>query len=124
MAAEPLSDGWLQAVASQLETVEVPGAADGVAQVTVSGSPSGSATFHAVVAEGRVSIQMGSHPGADMLLSWSYPDFVQAWRGGLSLEAAYMSGRMKVEGDQVLLFDGWRPLLRSEEFRAALASLR
>lgn len=59
-----------------------------------------------------------------MVLSWSYPDFVQAWRGGLSLEAAYMSGRMKLEGDQVLLFDGWRPFLRSSQLRNALAALR
>jgi len=59
-----------------------------------------------------------------MVLSWSYPDFVQAWQGGLSLETAYMSGRMKLEGDQVLLFDGWRPLLRSSQLRTALGPLR
>ena len=124
MATEPLGEGWLEAVASRVEAVEAPAAADGVAQVTVSGSPSGRASFHAVVTAGRVRIGTGSHPQADLALSWSYADFVQAWRGELSLEAAYMSGRVKVEGDQVLLFDGWRPLLRSEEFRAALAALR
>ncbi len=124
MTPEPLSEGWLESVASELESVEAHGAADGVAQVTVSGSPSGAASFHAVVAEGRVSMVAGRHPRPDMLLSWSYPDFVQAWQGGLSLEAAYMSGRMKLEGDQVLLFDGWRPLLRSPQLRTALARLR
>ena len=124
MTPEPLGEGWLQAVAARLETVVVPDAADGVAQVAVSGSPSGAASFHAVVAEGRVSVAVGPHPGADVVLSWPYSDFEQAWQGGLSLESAYMSGRVKVEGDQVLLFDGWRPLLRSEELQAALAPLR
>lgn len=114
----------MEAVAAELETVVAPGSADGVAQIVVSGSPSGTAPFHVVVAGGRVSAVAGRHPEPDMLLSWSYPDFVQAWEGGLSLEAAYMSGRMKLEGDQVLLFDGWRPLLRSSELRAALAPLR
>ena len=124
MAAELLGEGWLQAVAARLQTVVVPDAADGVAQVAVSGSPSGAASFHAVVAEGRVSVAAGPHSSADVVLSWPYSDFEQAWQGGLSLESAYMSGRVKVEGDQVLLFDGWRPLLRSEELQAALASLR
>ena len=124
MASEPLGEGWLEAVAAELETVDTAGSADGVAQVVVSGSPSGTAPFHVVVADGRLSVAAGRHPEPDMVLSWSYPDFVQAWQGGLSLETAYMSGRMKLEGDQVLLFDGWRPLLRSSQLRTALGPLR
>ena len=124
MAAEPLGEGWLEAVAGELEAVDVAGTADGVAQVVVSGSPSGTAPFVVAVAGGRVSVAAGRHPAPDMALSLSYPDFVQALQGELSLEAAYMSGRMKLEGDQVLLFDGWRPLLRSSRLRAALAALR
>ena len=124
MALEPLSEGWLEAVAAGLETVVTSGSADGVAQIVVSGSPSGTVPFHVVVADGRVSVVAGRHPEPDMLLSWSYADFVRAWEGGLSLEAAYMSGRMKLEGDQVLLFDGWRPLLRSSQLRAAIDPLR
>ena len=123
MALEPLGEGWLEAVAAELETVDAAGSADGVAQVIVSGSPSGTIPFHVVVADGRLSMAQGRHPEPDIVLSWSYLDFVQAWQGGLSLEAAYMSGRMKLEGDQVLLFDGWRPLLRSPRLRSVLASM-
>ncbi len=119
-----LSEGWLEAVAAELEAVDAAGSVDGVAQVVVSGSPSGTATFCVAVADGRLSAAPGRHPEPDMVLSWSCQDFVDAWQGGLSLEAAYMSGRMKLEGNQVLLFDGWRPLLRSSQLRAALASLR
>ena len=124
MALEPLSEGWLEAVAAELEAVDAAGSIDGVAQVIVSGSPSGTAPFHVVVAEGSVGVVAGRHPEPDMLLSWSYPDFVRAWNGELTVEAAYMSGRMKLEGDQVLLFDGWRSLLRSSQIQAALAPLR
>ena len=124
MVPEPLGEGWLEAVAAELETVRAAGSADGVAQVVVSGSPSGTAPFHVVVADGRPRVAPGRHPQPDMVLSWSYRDFAQAWQGGLSLEAAYMSGRMKLEGDQALLFDGWRPLLRSSQLREALAALR
>ena len=124
MAPEPLNEGWLEAVAAALEAVDASGAADGVAQITVSGAPGGGAAFHAVVEAGRVRLSAGRHPQPDLAAGWTYPDFVQAWRGELSVEAAYMSGRMKLEGDQVLLFDGWRPLLRSNALRKALAALR
>jgi len=124
VAPEPLDEGWLEAVATALEPVDVSGAADGVAQITVSGAPGGAAAFHATVEAGRVSVSAGRHPQPDLVAGWTYPDFVQAWRGDLSVEAAYMSGRMKLEGNQVLLFDGWRPLLRSNMLREALAALR
>ena len=114
----------MEAVAAGLESVEAPGSADGVAQVAVSGSPRGTVALVVAVADGSVSVAEGRHPEPDMVLSWSYADFVNAWEGGLSLEAAYMSGRMKLEGDQVLLFDGWRPLLQSSRIRAALDPLR
>ena len=124
MAPEPLGEGWLEAVATALAPVDASGAADGVAQITVSGAPDGAAAFHATVEAGRVSVSAGRHPQPDLVAGWTYPDFVQAWQGELSVEAAYMSGRMKLEGNQVLLFDGWRPLLRSSTLREALAALR
>ena len=124
MAPQPLEEGWLEAVATALKAVEAVGAADGAAQITVSGAPGGAAAFHATVEAGRVSVAAGRHPHPDLVAGWTYPDFVQAWKGELSVQAAYMSGRMKLEGDQVLLFDGWRPLLRSNALREALAALR
>ena len=125
MVPELLGEGWVDAVTEALQAVEVADAADGVVQSRVSGGPAGTvAVFHAEVAAGRVSLVAGRHPQPDAVLSWSHGDFSAAWRGDLSLESAYMSGRMKLEGDQVLLFDGWRPLRRSPGFRTALAPLR
>ena len=124
MAPGPLEEGWLEAVAEAVKAVDASGAADGVAQITVSGAPGGTAAFCAVVEADRVSVSTGRHRNPDLVAGWTYPDFVQAWQGELSVEAAYMSGRMKLEGNQVLLFDGWRPLLRSTALREALAALR
>lgn len=124
MASPPLSEGWLDELGAALAAVDATGCADGVAQFVVSGSPSGSVPFCLVVADGRLSLEAGRRPEPDMVMSWSYPDIVQLWQGELTLEAAYMSGRMKLEGDQVLLFDGWRPLMRSPQLRTALDSLR
>ncbi len=124
MASEPLEGGWLQAVDSALEAVDAGDAADGVAQITVSGAPGGAVAFVAVVEAGRVRVSAGRHPQPDVVVGCTYADFMEVWRGDLSVEAAYMSGRMKLEGDQVLMFDGWRPLLRSAALGEALAALR
>ncbi len=132
---EPLAEGWLEAVSAEVASVNPAGegdaaagsVVDGVAQVLVSGAPSeavSSASFYFEVSEGRLSLHPRRHPQPDIVLSGAYQDFLLIWRGELSLEAAYMSGRMKLEGDQVLLFDRWRRILRSQQLREALVRLR
>ena len=109
---EPLEEGWLDAAAACVAGLEASGIDDGVAVFTVSGAPAGTAAFHVAAAGGRLSLAAGTHPSPDVTLAWSYVDFVELCGGRLTLESAYMSGRVKVEGDRILLFDGWRPLLR------------
>jgi len=123
---EPLSDGWLEAFAAELAEVDLAregvGAVDGVAQILISSAPTemtNSAAFYFEVNNGCLSVQLRRHRQPDMIISGNYQDFLLVWRGELSLEAAYMSGRMKLEGDQVLLFDRWRPMLRSQQLREA-----
>ncbi len=123
---EPLSDGWLEAFAAELAEVDLAregvDAVDGVAQILISSAPSemtDSAAFYFEVNNGRLSVQPRRHRQPDMIISGDYQDFLLVWRGELSLEAAYMSGRIKLEGDQVLLFDRWRAMLRSQQLREA-----
>ena len=119
---ELLADGWAEAVSGALEGILLPAAADGTAQFTVSGAPGGRpAAFVVTVRAGRVSLSAGRVRGADAALAWTFADFASAWSGEMSPEAAYMTGRMKVDGDRVLLIDGWRALRTSPEVRAALA---
>ncbi len=128
---EPLSDGWLEAFAAEIAEVDLAregvDAVDGVAQILISSAPTemtNSAAFYFEVNSGRLSVQPRRHRQPDMIISGNYRDFLLVWRGELSLEAAYMSGRMKLEGDQVLLFDRWRPILRSQQLREAWQRLR
>ncbi|MCY4068164.1 MAG: SCP2 sterol-binding domain-containing protein [Acidimicrobiaceae bacterium] len=127
----PLAEGWLQQLAAELASVDLESegidASDGVVQVLVGNAPleSGAlAGFYVEASDGCLSVHARRHRRPDMVLSGDYRDFLLVWQGELTLEAAYMSGRMKLEGDQVLLFDRWRPLLRSRQLREAWERLR
>ncbi len=107
-----------------LAGIDVPAAADGVAQFTVSGAPGGRpAAFVVTVKAGRLTLAAGRIRDADTTLGWKFADFAAVWEGELSPEAAYMTGRVKVEGDRVLLIDGWRPLRFSPDLATALSAL-
>ena len=123
MAAESLSESWLEDVSRLLESIHAPDAPDGTAQFAVSGSPSGALSFHAVVAAGRLTVSPGRRRDPDVVLGWAYSDLQAGLRDDLPLEVAYMSGTLKLEGDQALFFDGWRSLWRTPEFREALAAI-
>jgi len=111
-------------VSGALARIDVPEASDGVAQFTVSGAPGGRpAAFVVTVKAGRLTLAAGRTRDADATLGWKFADFAAVWAGELSPEAAYMTGRVKVEGDRVLLIDGWRPLRFSPEIAAALSEL-
>lgn len=119
-----LSEDWLEAVNGALDGISLPDTVDGVAQFRVTGAPTGRpVTFLVTVKDGEVTVAKGWVRDADTLLIWKYSDFVAVWSGELSLEAAYMTGRVKVERDRVLLIDGWRPLRMSPEVHAALSDL-
>ena len=121
---ELLGDGWIAALADAFAGIEVSEAADGVAQVTVSGVPAGRLTaFHIIVGEGRVSVIPGRYRGPDVVLAWALTGFTAVWEGDLSVEEAYMEGTVKVDGDRILLIDGWRPVRMSHEVRSALKAL-
>lgn len=119
-----LEEGWLEAVGRSLAGISVPAAADGVVQFAVSGAPGGKfAAFHVIVSEGAIRLAAGRFSDPDALLKWKFPDFACVWASEQSLEAAYMTGQLTVEGDRVLLIDGWRPLRTSPEIQAALTAL-
>ena len=114
----------MEALAETLESVEVP-AADGVVRFKVIDAPVGrTARFGVAVRSGRVSVAAGrALDPADAMLSWRFADLAAVWSGELSVEEAYMSGRVTVDGDRVLLIDGWRSLKSSLGLRAALRSV-
>ena len=125
IANERFGSSWLESLGEALKGLEIPEAADGAVQVKVSGHVGGGPLlFRIAVKAGRVSVTAGRFRNREAVLTWKSDDFASAWRGELSLEEAYMTGQMKIEGDRVLLIDGWRPLRTSPELQAALKTVR
>lgn len=114
--AELFGNDWLENMNHSLNGVEVPEASDGLVQFRVEDYPEGGyRLFHVTIESGRITVQLGRSKSPDVLLKLQYSDSVLIWQGEMSLEEAYMTGKMKLEGNQVLLIDGWRPLRASPE---------
>lgn len=103
------------------------GEADGasaVIQHVVSGGPTGTVVYVTRLEGGRMSdAALGDAEDADLHFTMAYHDAVLVARGEVSLGAAYMQGRLKVEGDMVKLFDllRWSQRPECQEFVATVA---
>ncbi|MDE0117213.1 MAG: hypothetical protein OXT07_11405 [bacterium] len=123
--ARYLSDDWF---ALNLEAAsgwpERPGV-DCSVNYEVTGAPGGKVRYHGVVRDGRlVEMASGRLADADVSIVYKYADACAELSGGQHPDLAYMSGRMKLEGDYARWVYGLRPLLDSAEygaFRSALA---
>ena len=122
-----LSDEWF---ALNLEAAsgwpERPGV-DCSANFEVTGAPDGKVRYHAVIRGGRlVEMASGKQAEADVSITYKYADARAEVSDGHHPDLAYMSGRMKLEGDYARWVYGLRPLLDSAEYddyRSALAEL-
>lgn len=120
-----LSDDWFRL---NLEAAsgwpERPGV-DCSANYEVTGAPDGKIRYHAVIRDGRlVEMASGKLADAEVGIVYKYADARAEVAGGEHPDLAYMSGRMKLEGEYARWVYGLRPLLDSAEydaFRLALA---
>lgn len=119
-----LSDDWfglnLEAASGWPERPGV----DCSANFEVTGAPDGKVRYHAVIRGGRlVEMTSGKLADADVNIIYKYADAKAEVSGGDHPDLAYMTGRMKLEGDYARWVFGLRPLLDSAEhddFRSAL----
>lgn len=95
------------------------------ANFEVTGAPDGKVRYHTVIRGGRlVEMALGKLADADVNIIYKYADAKTEVSGGDHPDLAYMTGRMKLEGDYARWVFGLRPLLDSAEyddFRSALA---
>ncbi|MCY3576264.1 MAG: SCP2 sterol-binding domain-containing protein [bacterium] len=120
-----LSDEWF---GLNLETAsgwpERPGVNCSV-NFEVTGAPEGKVRYYAVISDGRLAeMAMGKLAEPDVSIIYKYADACAEVSGSQHPDLAYMSGRMKLEGDYGRWVFGLRPLLDSAEydtFRSALA---
>ena len=120
-----LSDDWFEL---NLEAAsgwpERPGV-DCSANYEVTSTPDGKVRYYAVIRDGRlVDMATGKLADADASIVYKYADARAEVAGGDHPDLAYMSGRMKLEGEYARWVYGLRPLLDSAEheaFRSTLA---
>ncbi len=89
------------------------------ANFEVSGAPDGKVRYHLVIRDGRLAeMAVGKLADADVSIVYQYADARAEVAGGEHPDLAYMSGRMKLEGEYARWVYGLRPLLDSAEYNA------
>ena len=123
--ARYLSDEWFGLNLEAATGWPVRPGVDCSANFEVTGAPDGKVRYHAIVRDGRLAeMASGKLAEADVNIVYKYADARAEISGGDHPDLAYMTGRMKLEGDYARWLFGLRPLLDSAEyddFRSALA---
>ncbi|MFP5320108.1 MAG: SCP2 sterol-binding domain-containing protein [Acidimicrobiia bacterium] len=118
-----LSQEWLdtQREIAQ-EFPERPGATAHL-QYIVTGGPEGEIRYYWVVENGKVlEDKLGEDADAEVTMTITYDDSVKMQKGELDETAAFMQGRLKVQGNMGKLMS-LMPLTQSPEYKAIKAKI-
>lgn len=121
--AKYLTQEWLdlQKELAQ-EFPERPGATARM-QYRVTGGPDGDVVYHQVIEDGKMlESQLGEDPETEFTISQTYDDSVKILKGELDANAAFMQGKMKVDGNMGKLMS-LMPLTQSPEYKAIQAKV-
>jgi putative sterol carrier protein len=100
-----LTPEWIDAMASAAGDLEGPVAARLTVQQRVTGGPDGDVSYHVVVDHGKVAVRSGEAVAPDVTFEQDHETAVAVARGDLAAQAAFMSGRLRVQGDVQRLID-------------------
>lgn len=89
------SEAWLAAFAAVAATVDVEPGAEAVVQHELT---DGGASWHVVVAGGRVDVRQGRHPAPDVTFTEDRATAAAIAAGELSAQQAFVDGRLRVRG--------------------------
>jgi putative sterol carrier protein len=121
--AKYLTQEWLdlQRELAQ-EFPERPGATARM-QYRVTGGPDGDVVYHQVIEDGKMlENQLGEDPETEFTISQTYDDSVKILKGELDANAAFMQGKMKVDGNMGKLMS-LMPLTQSPEYKTIQAKV-
>ncbi|WP_419923579.1 hypothetical protein [Candidatus Poriferisocius sp.] len=89
------------------------------ANIEVTGTPDGKFRYHTVIRDGRLAeMASGRLADAEVGIVYTYADARAEVARGEHPDLAFMSGRMKLEGEYARWVFGLRPLLDSAEYDA------
>lgn len=112
-----LTQEWMDAQTELAkDQPERPGASARM-QYVLTGGPEGDVKFYWVLEDGRIlENQLGTLDDAELTLTQSYEDAMKVQKGDLDAQAAFMQGRVKVEGNMAKLM-ALLPITSSPEYR-------
>lgn len=86
-------------------------------QYKVTGGPDGDVAYYWILENGRpTEMKLGDLPDAEVVMTLSYADSTAVQKGELDANAAFMQGRMKVEGNMAKLMQ-LMPLTNAPEYK-------
>lgn len=93
-------------------------------QYVITGAPDGDIKYYWVLEDGHIKEnRLGTLDDAELTLTQSYEDAVKIQKGELDEQAAFMQGRIKVEGNMAKLM-ALLPITSSPEYRELQAKIR
>ena len=118
-----LTQEWLDETRGMADSQpERPGATARM-QYIVTGTPDGDVHYYWVVENGKLlDSQLGDVADADFSMSMTYDDALKIQRLELDANAAFMQGRIKVNGNMAKLMS-LMPITNSPEYRGLMAEI-
>jgi predicted lipid carrier protein YhbT len=112
-----LTQEWLDETRKMAESQpERPGASARM-QYVVSGGPDGDIKYYWVLENGKLlESQLGEMPDAEVTMTQTYEDAQKIQKGELDANAAFMQGRIKVQGNMAKLM-ALMPLTNAPEYK-------
>jgi alkyl sulfatase BDS1-like metallo-beta-lactamase superfamily hydrolase len=93
-------------------------------QYVITGGPDGDIRYYWVLEDGHIrENQLGTLDDAELTLTQSYEDALKIQQGELDEQAAFMQGRVKVEGNMAKLM-ALLPITSSAEYRDLQTKIR
>lgn len=103
MGVQFLSDEWATAVQGAVNSSESFRSAVANAalklQFNISDAPGGEISYYMAAADGEAEVAIGSVPDPDVTVGESYETATAISKGDLNTQTAFMSGKLKVEGN-------------------------
>ncbi|MDA8298115.1 MAG: SCP2 sterol-binding domain-containing protein [Actinomycetota bacterium] len=114
--AKWLTQEWLdESLALATDQPEIPGATAAI-QYVVTDGPDGDISYYWVVEDGHLrENRLGVLDSAEVTLTETYDDALAMQRGELDMNAAFLQGRVKVDGDVAKLMS-LLPITMSPDF--------